>query len=303
MDRNRLYMLLGDLGILFVALIWGTTNVVIRDALEGITPLWFCGFRFAIAWMTVMLFFGKKAFRLPQKMWIKSTLVGMVFICAYLSGAVGLLYTTAGNQSFIISMSVVLVPLSVWILTKKFPGWHVVLSVLLCTAGMVGLMLDANLSINLGDLLSFAACVFVTLYILLVQKYVRGADPYALSCWQAFGGMLLAVSAAAIFEPFPSDIPLKAWLALIHTGTIGFALTLVIQTVAQKYTNATHVAILLSTSGVFGSVAGVIFIGEPMTFRIFIASAMILSGVIIVEALPALKKRYMGSEAENSQPI
>jgi len=300
-DRNRLYMLLGDLGILFVALIWGTTNVVIRDALDGITPLWFCGLRFAIAWATVMVFFGKRAFLLPKDTRLKSTLVGMVFICAYLCGAIGLLYTTAGNQSFIISMSVVLVPLSVWIITKKFPGWHVVLSVLLCTAGMVGLMLDVDLSVNLGDLLSFASCVFVTIYILLVQKYVRGVDPYALTCWQAFGGMLLAVAAAAIFEPFPANIPPKAWLALIHTGTIGFALTLVIQTVAQKYTNATHVAILLSTSGVFGSVAGVIFIGEPMTFRIFMASAMILAGVITVEAVPAIRKRYENIEAKGKQ--
>ena len=93
MDRNRLYMLLGDLGILFVALIWGTTNVVIRDALDGITPLWFCGLRFAIAWATVMVFFGKRAFLLPKDTRLKSTLVGMVFICAYLCGAIGLLYT------------------------------------------------------------------------------------------------------------------------------------------------------------------------------------------------------------------
>ena len=78
MEKNRLNMLLGDLGILFVALIWGTTNVVIRDALEGITPLWFCGLRFAIAWATVMIFFGRKAFLIPRKARLKSTLVGMV---------------------------------------------------------------------------------------------------------------------------------------------------------------------------------------------------------------------------------
>jgi drug/metabolite transporter (DMT)-like permease len=61
------------------------------------------------------------------------------------------------------------------------------------------------------------------------------------------------------------------------------------------------VAILLSTSGVFGSVAGVIFIGEPMTFRIFMASAMILAGVITVEAVPAIRKRYENIEAKGKQ--
>ena len=60
-------------------------------------------------------------------------------------------------------------------------------------------------------------------------------------------------------------------------------------------------AILLSTSGVFGSVAGVIFIGEPMTFRIFMASAMILTGVITVEAVPAIRKRYDNIEGRDKQ--
>lgn len=291
MEKKRLYMLLGDIAILIVAFIWGATNVVMRDALSGITPFWFCGLRFIIAWVTVMLFFGRKAFSLPKAAKIKGTWTGMVFICAYLVGAVGLLYTTAGNQSFIISMSVVLVPLAVWIISRKFPGWHVVAAVILCTAGMAGLMLDGKFTVNLGDLLSFAACLFVTAYILLVQKFVDGADPYGLSCWQALGGMMLALATAFIFEPFPAHIPAKAWIAVVYAGTIGFALTLVLQTVAQKYTNATHAAILLSTSGVFGSLLGVIFIGEPMTLRIFLAFALILAGVITVEAVPALRKR------------
>ena len=78
---------------------------------------------------------------------------------------------------------------------------------------------------------------------------------------------------------------------MIYAGTVGFALTLVLQTAAQKYTTSTHVAILLSTSGIFGSVIGVLFIGEPMTWRIFIASALILAGVVSVEAIPAIKKQ------------
>jgi drug/metabolite transporter (DMT)-like permease len=133
--------------------------------------------------------------------------------------------------------------------------------------------------------------MFVTAYILLVQKFVDGADPYGLACWQALGGMVLSFAAAVIFEPFPSHLPLSAWIAIIYAGTIGFALTLVLQTIAQKYTSATHVAILLSTSGIFGSAAGIIFIGEPMTVRIFAASALILAGVLTVEAVPAMMRR------------
>ena len=290
MEKSRRKVLLGDLMILVVAFIWGATNVVMRDALSDVTPLWFSGLRFLIASVTVFALFGRRAMRAPTKTKAAAILTGSVFILAYLVGAVALLYTTAGNQSFIISMSVVFVPVGVWIFTKKFPGWHIVLSVALCTAGMAGLVLDASFSINYGDLLCFVSMLSVTAYILLVQKFVRDADPYALACWQAFGGTILAVATALVFEPLPTAIPLKGWLAIGYAGTIGFALTVVLQNVAQKYTTATHAAILLSTSSVFGSALGVLFIGEPMTMRIFLSSALILSGVIAAEAIPALKK-------------
>ena len=291
MDKKRRNMLLGDLAVLVVAFIWGATNVIMRDALSGITPFWFCALRFSIGLAAVALFFGRRAHAMPRKAKISGAAVGMVFICAYLVGAVALLYTTAGNQSFIISMSVVFVPLTVWVISRNFPGWHVAAGVFLCTAGMAGLMLDSSFSVNIGDALCFAAMLFVTAHIMLVQKYVNGADPCGLACWQALGGLVLAAAFAFAFEPFPAEISAKTWLAVIYSATIGFALTLVLQTVAQKYTNATHTAILLSTSGIFGSLLGVIFLGEPMTLKIFTASALILAGVLTVEALPALMKK------------
>lgn len=302
MEKQRLYMLLGDLSILFVAFLWGATNVVIRDALNEITPLWFCGIRFFIAWITVSLFFGKRALSMNRRDRVAGSLAGMVFILAYLTSNIALLSTTAGNVSFIISMSVVFVPLLVWVLTKTFPGWHVLVSVLLCTAGMAGLMLDGRLSVNTGDVWAFASMMSVTAYILLVQKYVAGVDPFGLACWQSFGGMLLAVAVSFIFEPFPVHIGKAGWIALVYSGTVAFALTLVLQTVAQKYTTATHAAILLSTSSLFGSFLGVIFLDEPMTPRIFTASSMILAGVVLVETIPAMKRKYTQLSANGKIP-
>lgn len=283
-------VLLGDLGILTVAFIWGTANAVIRSALDGITPLWFCALRFAISFAAVAFFFGSRALRLPRGMKAAGTMTGTVFVSGYILGAVALLYTTAGNESFIISMSVVFVPAVVWILRREFPGWHIVVSVALCVAGMAGLTLDESLSVNVGDLICFAAMLCVTANILLVQRFVRNADPYALACWQALGGVLVAFAAALLFEPFPKGIPAGAWIAIVYTGTIGFALTLVLQNVAQKHTSATHAAILLSTSSVFGSAAGILLLGEPMTWRIFIAGAFILTGVALSAVIPAMRR-------------
>lgn len=282
---------LGDMAILLVSVIWGVTNVVIRNTLSDITPFWFCVLRFLTAWLTLMLIFGKRAIMADIHTKIAGGLTGCVFIMAYLMGAMGLLYTTAGNQSFIISMSVVFVPMSVWILTKKFPGRHVLLSVLLCTAGMAGLMLDSSMHINRGDVLSFISMLFITVYILLVQRFAGKSDVYALSCWQSFGGLVLAFTAAVLFEPIPKHIAKETAYAILYAGTIAFALTLVLQTWAQKHTTSTHTAILLSTSGFFGSAIGIMVLGEPMTCRILISSLLIFLGVAAVEIIPAIQAR------------
>ena len=52
MDAKRRAMVVGDLAVLLVAFIWGLTNVVIRDALDGITPFWFCFLRFVVHYIS-----------------------------------------------------------------------------------------------------------------------------------------------------------------------------------------------------------------------------------------------------------
>jgi drug/metabolite transporter (DMT)-like permease len=279
-------MIFGDCGILTVAFIWGATNVVIRGALAELTPLWFCALRFTVAFAATAIFFGRRAVSMPRSAAAAGFLTGAVFILAYILGAIALLFTTAGNESFIIAMSVVFVPLAAAFMEGKIPHSRVVVSIILCVAGMAGLMLDRSLSVNIGDLMCFGSMLFVTAYILLVQKFVRNADAYALAFWQALGGMVISIAAALIFEPIPSEIPPAAWAAVAYAGTVGFALTLVIQNVAQKYTTATHTAILLSMSSVFGRALGIAVIEEPMTVRIFAASALILIGVITAELAP-----------------
>jgi len=299
---NRPAALFGDLGILSVALIWGTANTIIRYALAGVSPLWFCALRFAIACASVWLVFGRRALRLPSRARASGALIGTLFVSAYILGAVALLHTTAGNESFIISMSVVFVPFAVGLLGRQFPERHITAAVALCVAGLAGLTLDESLSVNKGDLLCFGAMLCVTANIMLVQRFVRSVDPFGLACWQALGGMLLAFAAALVLEPIPGAISSETWFAIIYTATVGFALTLVLQNAAQRYTSATRAAILLSASGVFGAASGVIFLNEPMTARIFIAGALITAGVLLAETVPAVRSRARRARPEPIAP-
>ena len=74
MDAKRRAMVVGDLAVLLVAFIWGATNVVIRDALGGITPFWFCFLRFVVATAALMLLFGLRAFSMSAASKVRGVL-------------------------------------------------------------------------------------------------------------------------------------------------------------------------------------------------------------------------------------
>ena len=56
-----------------------------------------------------------------------------------------------------------------------------------------------------------------------------------------------------------------------------------LQTIAQKYTQSTHTAIILSLEAVFGSIISMIVLKELFTMKMIIGCVSILSAILIIE--------------------
>jgi drug/metabolite transporter (DMT)-like permease len=63
-----------------------------------------------------------------------------------------------------------------------------------------------------------------------------------------------------------------------------------LQIVAQRHTPATEAALIMSMESVFAAIAAAIILGERLTPAGVGGCLMILAGVILVEALPALPR-------------
>ena len=81
-------------------------------------------------------------------------LLGLCVICAYLFQTYGLSFTTPGKNAFLTAVYVILVPLILWLLTRRFPGLHIIVAAVMSLVGIALLTLQEDLTVNRGDVIT-----------------------------------------------------------------------------------------------------------------------------------------------------
>ena len=72
--------------------------------------------------------------------------------------------------------------------------------------------------------------------------------------------------------------------------------------VGIKYVQPSHASLLMSTEAFFGCIAGILFLGEPLSWRIVLGGLLILAAMIVSETkLSFLGKRAVSPSREDSQ--
>ncbi len=173
-----------DLLLLGVALVWGTTFVLIKNALGGVTPFLFNGLRFLVAFFFLYALYrpGKKI--LNAKLMGVGILIGFFLFLGYACQTVGLQYTSASNSAFITGLQVVIVPFLCIFYKKHFPALTVIMGALCATVGLGFLTLTDGLSIQRGDFLTFLCALFFALHVVLVSRFATRYDSNLLTIIQ-----------------------------------------------------------------------------------------------------------------------
>src|SRR6056297_3734549 len=90
-----------DLSLLFVAAIWGSTFVVVKNAIADMPPFSFLAIRFAIAAVSLALFKRNLKVWKNKNLWKKGILIGLFLFLGYAFQTIGLQYTSAAKTGFI----------------------------------------------------------------------------------------------------------------------------------------------------------------------------------------------------------
>ena len=193
---------------------------------------------------------------------------------------------SAGKTSFITTLYVVLVPICGLFLKKRVSP-TVWISVLLAVAGLYCLCIKDSFSIAPSDLLVMLCAFGYTLHILVIQK----VDGVKMSCIQFLSCAVLSAILMLIFEhPTWADIT-PCIGSILYVGVFSSGVAYTLQILAQKDSNPTIVALLLSLESVFGAVSGAIFLHETMTGKELVGCVLMLIAVVLAQIeFPSKKK-------------
>lgn len=283
--KEKKIKLTASIGLLVAAVIWGFAFVVVKDSLDFIPPVYMLAFRFTIATIGLGIIFYKRLSKISIINVKSSIILGILLYISYLLQTIGCLYTTAGKNAFITTIYVVIVPFLYWMISKKKPDIYCIISAFMAIFGIGLLSLTADLTINIGDVLTLICGLGYAVHLIYINKYSEYQDPIILTFLQILVAAIISWITAPIMDGgFPSEVTNPDMImGMLYLGIGSTMIAFLLQNVGQKYIEPSTTALLLSMESVFGAIFSVLLLGEILTTKMLVGCALIFTAVIMAE--------------------
>jgi drug/metabolite transporter (DMT)-like permease len=270
-----------ELAMVAVTAVWGSTFVLVRDAVAQIPPFTFIAYRFlAAALLLAALRPRLAAVGSPEL--AAGAAAGLALFAGYGFQTVGLQYTTASNAGFITGLSVVLTPLLAGLVLRQSPGRWPATGALLAAVGL-GLLSLQTLEVRRGDALVLGCAVAFATHILLLGRYAPRLSTYRLAIVQMATAGLLGLAWAGVAGDLVVPGSAGVWVALAITSVAASAAAFLIQTRAQREVSPTRTAIIFTMEPVFAGLFGFLLASERLSARGWLGAGLILAGMLVAE--------------------
>lgn len=275
----------GSLLLILAAMIWGSSFIVMKSAVDFLTPNVLLFIRFTLATIIMVIMFFKYVKDTKLKDLKGGMITGTCLFMAYLVQTLGLTMTTPGKNAFLTAVYCAIVPFLVWLFYHKRPDNYNFMAALLCILGVGFVSLDGDLAINMGDLLTLVGGIFYAFHILAIKKYSKVMHPIKLTTLQFAMAAVLAFFASLLFEDLSlvNQINRSIVLQLGYLAFFATAITLLCQNIGQHLVSECNAAILLSLESVFGVAFSVLLYGEVLTLKVITGFILIFIAIIISE--------------------
>ena len=283
--------------LLAVVFIWGSTFVVVKDALADISPLLFNLLRMALAALCLGILYSRHIGHVDRRALLFGAVAGLFLATGYQFQTVGLRLTTPSKSAFITGMTVIFVPLLIAVPRlrprgSRAPRWNALLGALLAFVGIVLLTTPAHgdlnfHSINTGDLLTLACALGFACHVVALAHFSPRMRFEQLATLQvSFATLFMAISLPVFERPWVRWSPLVI-IALAIAAILATAVAFTVQSWAQQILPATHTAVLFTLEPVFAWLTSWIVLGERLGLRSGAGALLILAGICLTEVLPS----------------
>jgi drug/metabolite transporter (DMT)-like permease len=271
-----------DAALVVAAFFFGTTFLVVQDAVAHAEPLGFVAVRFLLGGL-VLAVVARGRPRAPHEL-RHGAAAGVALLAGYVLQTVGLQYTTAATSAFLTYLLVVVVPVVGWVALGRRPHPLAAAGCALAVAGLALLTGGAGVGVGRGELLTIGCAVGFAVHILVLGEVAGRHDAVRLTCVQ----LLVVGGACAVPAAVTGGLALpgEAVAAAAFTGVFATALAFLAMVAAQRVVSPTRAALVLLLEPVFAALLGWAT-GDPLTAGTVAGGALIVAAVVVAEVLPA----------------
>ena len=273
----------GRLALLTAALIWGSSFIVMKDAVDHIPVFQLLAIRFTFGGLLLAVIFRKRLMQSSKALLRHGALCGALVLTGYVTQTYGLKTVTPGTNAFLTSVYCVMVPFMAWGFFRKRPTIYNWAAAVLCVTGIGLISLSGDLKVGAGEALTLLSGVFYALHIMALSHFGEKDDPISLTIVQFFSAAILAWGFSLTVEAGSPMPELAVWPQLLYLTIFATAVTLVCQSVGQSLTPPSQSAILLSLESVFGACFSVLLGMETLTLPILCGFTLVFVSVIVSE--------------------
>ena len=287
---------LWDLGLLFVAIVWGCTFVPVQRALHSGDVFSFLFWRFLAASIFTYLACLRFGVKFDRGTIGRGVFCGLMLFCDFSCQTIALDYALSSTVAFILGLNVVIVPFLMLaffgkkIAASAFGGAATALLGLYFLSGASGAV-----GFGIGERLSLISAFAYALHIVFTGVCARKSNLYGFVIVQ-FICVCVCALIAAVFTPhaeFEGEIKVLGNLifspsfdfvfALVLTSIFATVAAFVIQTMAQnRGVSEIKTVLIFALEPVSAGIMGYAF-GEKLSALQILGAALILTGILLSE--------------------
>lgn len=287
---------LWDLGLLFVAIVWGCTFVPVQRALHSGDVFSFLFWRFLAASIFTYLACLRFGVKFDRGTIGRGVFCGLMLFCDFSCQTIALDYALSSTVAFILGLNVVIVPFLMFAFFGKKVGASAFGGAVVALLGLYFLSgASGAVGFGIGERLTLISAFAYALHIVFTGVCARKSNLYGFVIVQ-FICVCVCALIAAVFTPhaeFEGEIRVLGNLifspsfdfvfALVLTSIFATVAAFVIQTMAQnRGVSEIKTVLIFALEPVSAGIMGYAF-GEKLSALQILGAALILAGILLSE--------------------
>ncbi|MDC0611422.1 DMT family transporter [Vibrio sp.] len=272
-----------DLMLVLATFLAGIGWIFSKETIQEMPPFAFIGLRFAVSAFILLPMCLSTMIKVP-----KGHLGMGAFIGLLQGGALSLwiyavsITTELGSGAFIMSLSMLFVPLCSWLIFRDRPNIAFWCSLPIAALGMFMLSLNGGGWTLQGSQIVFLCAALMISFQFIANSHVSKWIPTAvLTCVQFFFTGVFALLLSGFVETWPETISTTTWLWFAASVLPATCARFFIQITGQKNTTSSNAALIMILEPVWTVIFSILWYGEHTAANKIIGCTLILISLIL----------------------